>query len=127
MFFLAITIITLLFLTAISLGVFLSKPDESSVVLVFNKPKVNIDMGVFDLDQFKDLQEFSEMKIQFSYKAVDNKKKPQTGFVSASSEDEARASLKAQGLTVSEIKEVETGRDNPFIPYYTVTAPAKKK
>ena len=67
MFFMGITVMFLLFLIIISLGVFLSKPSEVSSVLVFNKPKVNIDMSIFDSDQFKNLQPFTEMETQYSY------------------------------------------------------------
>lgn len=128
-FFIGITVIFLLFLLIISLGVFSSKPKEVSPVLVFNKPKVSIDMSIFDSDQFKNLQPFTQMQTQYSYIAVDKDNKPVTGSISAVSQDEAKTILEGMGLTVSEIKQVEIGRDNPFIPYYqligTPVAPAK--
>jgi len=130
MFFIGITVMFLLFLVAISLGVFLSKPKEVSSVLVFNKPKVNIDMNIFDSDQFKELQPFPEMETQYSYKAATKDKKQATGFISAVSEDQARDILVSRGLIVSELKEVEIGRDNPFASYYqqaTVATPTKTK
>ena len=118
MFFMGITIMFLLFLAVISLGVFLSKPKEVSFGLVFNKPKVNIDMKVFDSDQFKNLQQFSQIEIQYSYKALTKDGKQKTGFISAVSIDQAKEMLEGLGLTVSELKEAEIGRDNPFTPYY---------
>jgi hypothetical protein len=128
MFFMGITIMFLLFLLIISLGVFLSTPKEVLPVLVFNKPKVSIDISVFDSDQFKNLQPFPEMEVQYSYKATDKNNKPKTGFISAVSEEQARTTLKGMGLNVSDLKETEIGRDNPFIPYYQpVVAPAGKK
>ena len=124
MFFIGITVMFLLFLVVISLGVFLSKPKEVSPVMVFNKPKVNIDMKIFDSDQFKNLQPFPEMETQYSYKAFTKDNKPETGFISAVSIDQAKAILKSMGLNVSEVKEAEIGRDNPFAPYYpSVTTP----
>jgi predicted tellurium resistance membrane protein TerC len=117
-FFMGITIMFLLFLLVISLGVFLSKPKEVSPVLVFNKPKVNIDMSIFDSDQFKGLQLFTEMKTQYSYKALTKNNKTETGFISAASIDEAKTLLENMGLRVSEVKEIEIGRNNPFAPYY---------
>jgi len=118
MFFLVITVVFLLFLVIISLAVFLSGPKEISPVLVFNKPKINIDMSIFDSDQFKNLQAFPEMETQYSYKATNKNNKQETGFISAVSIDQARTNLEGNGLTVSEIKEVELGRDNPFVSYY---------
>jgi len=130
MFFIVITVIVLLFLVVVSFGVFLSSPKEVSPVLVFNKPKVNIDMSIFDSDQFKNLQPFPEMEIQYSYKATTKNNKPNTGFITAASIDQAKAILESGGLTVSELKEAAVGRDNPFIRYYqpviTLAAGAKK-
>jgi len=130
MFFMGITVMFLLFLAVISFGVFLSSPKEVSPVLVFNKPKVNIDMSVFDSDQFNNLQPFPEMQTQYSYSATAKDNKLRTGFITAASMDQAKATLESQGLIVSDIKEVAVGRDNPFIPYYqavaTLAAGAKK-
>lgn len=121
MFFIGITVVFLLFLILISLGVFLSKPQEVSPVLVFNKPKVNIDMTIFDSDQFKNLQSFPEMETQYSYNAVTKNNKPQAGFIPAVSIDQAKTILESEGLNVSEIKEAQIGRDNPFTPYYQIS------
>ena len=118
MFFMGITVMFLLFLVVVSLGVFLSKPKEVLPVMVFNKPKVNIDMKVFDSDQFKNLQPFTEMETQYSYKAATKDNKLKTGSISAVSADQAKAVLESMGLSVSELKEIEIGRDNPFTPYY---------
>jgi hypothetical protein len=123
MFFMGITVILLLFLIIIFFGVFLAKPAEVSPSLVFNKPKVNIDMAVFDSDQFKNLQSFPEMQTQFSYTAVTRDNKTQTGLISAASIEQARTILQGIGLTVSEIKEAQTGRDNPFATYYQSVPP----
>ncbi len=108
----------LLFLIVVSLGVFLSKPKNVSTGLVFNKPKVSINMKIFDSDQFKSLLAFTEMEIQYSYKAATKDNQQKTGFISAVSIDKAREFLESTGLSVSEIKEAEIGRDNPFVPYY---------
>ena len=118
MFIMGITVIFLLFLLVIFAGVFFSKPKTVSSTLVFNKPKVTIDMKIFDSDQFKDLQPFTQMQIQYSYRASDKNGKQQNGFITASSLQEARAMLVAMDLSVSELKEAEIGRDNPFTPYY---------
>ena len=117
MFFMGITIMILLFLLAISFVVFLSEPKEVQPTLVFNKPKVYIDATVFDSEQFKNLQPFTEMEIQYSYKALTKADKVETGFISAVSAEQAKTILTSMGLTVTEIKEAEIGRDNPFSPY----------
>lgn len=117
-FFMAITFIFVLFLALISVGIFSAKPKQVLPALVFNRPKVNIDMTIFDSDQFKNLETFSQMQTQYSYKAVNEANEPKTGFISATSIEEARQILTGMNLTVSEITEAEIGRDNPFIPYY---------
>jgi predicted tellurium resistance membrane protein TerC len=126
-FFMGITIAFLLFLIIISLTVFLSGPKDVSPVLVFNKPKVNIDMSVFDSEQFKNLQPFDQMQIQYAYKATTKDKKQVSDFVSADSEEHAKTILEGMGLTVTDLKPVEIGRDNPFTPYYTVKPAAGTK
>lgn len=118
MFFMGITVVVLLFLVIIAMNVFFAKPKEIPLELVFNKPKVNINLTALDSDQFKELEPFSEMEVQFSYSAVTEKGKNVTGIISAVSENVAQEILKAMDLTVIEIKEVEIGRDNPFTPYY---------
>jgi len=121
-FFMGITAMFLLLLVVIFFGVFLSKPKDVLPVMVFNKPKVNIDMKIFDSDQFKNLQPFAEMEIQYSYKAFTKDNKLKTGFISAVSIDQAMTILEDMKLTISELKEAEIGRDNPFTPYYTPVA-----
>ena len=127
MFFMAITIMLLLFLIVVSIGVFLSKPKAVISTMVFNKPKVYIDMKVFESEQFKNLKSFPEMNNQYSYTATTKNNKPEVGFISAESIDQARDMLQARGLAVSDIKEVEIGRENPFTPYYQVIVPAKEQ
>jgi len=125
-FFMGITVILLLFLASLSFGVFTSKPKEVSSSLVFNKPKVDIDMHVFDTDQFKDLHPFPEMKTLFMYKTSDKKNKVEVGYIPAYTIEEARAALENMQLTIVDLKEAEIGRDNPFTPYYQLV-PALKK
>ena len=122
MFFMGITIIFIIFLVVISIGVFSAQPSQTSSVSTFNKPKITIDMRVFDTDQFKNLQPLVAQETQYSYKAYTQDNQPVTGFISAVSQDEAQKILVAKGLTVTELKEAEIGRDNPFIPYYQQAA-----
>ena len=126
MFFLGIAIGFLVFLVVVFLGVFLSEPKEFSLALVFNKPKVNIDMGIFDSDQFKNLQLFPDMQTQYSYNGLTKDNKTQTGFIFADSEEDAKTMVSKMGLSVIEVKEAEIGRDNPFAPYYQSISTAKK-
>ncbi len=117
-FFVGTTIVFLLFLAVVFAGVFFSEPKESSFIPVFNKAKVSIDMSVFSSNQFKNLQPFTEMQRQYSYKAMTSANKIKTGIIFANSLEDAKKALEEAGLKVSEIEEVEVGRDNPFIPYY---------
>ncbi|MCX6721392.1 MAG: hypothetical protein NT026_02195 [Candidatus Staskawiczbacteria bacterium] len=117
-FFMGITILLLLFLTAVFAFVFFSKPKEVSPILVFNKPKVSINLSIFDSDEFIKLEPFSEMEMQYEYKATDKDKKQEEGFISAVSLEEAKNLLTSMDLTVLELKLAEIGRGNPFEPYY---------
>jgi len=121
MFFIGITVIFLLFLVAISLIVFLSQPPKVQPKLVFNKAKITINMETFDSEKFKKLQLLPQMDIQFSYEAVDKRKKQITGFISSPSIKKAKEDLESRGLIVSKIKEVSPGRDNPFTAYYSLS------
>lgn len=124
-FFMGITIIFLLFLAVIASAVFFSKPKEVPYQLVFNKPKIDINFDVLDSAQFKELEPFTEMEMQFNYRAETKAGKIIAGLISANSMDEARGILKNIDLTVIDIKEVEVGRENPFAPYFQTTAPSK--
>jgi len=127
-FFIGITIILLLFLVATSFGVFLSSPKEVQTAMVFNRPKVSIDMSVFDSPEFQGIQAFPLMKPQFSYTATTKDNKPQEGFIVADSIDQAKKQLEDMGLRITQIKPVEVGRNDPFVRYYQqVVAPAPAK
>ena len=117
-FFVGITIVFLLFVTLISLGILFAQPKAVSPLIVFNKAKVSLDMSILDTDQFKNLQPFSQMEPQYSYKATTKANQPKKGFITAASPDQARTILESMGLAVSDIQLVQPGRDNPFIPYY---------
>jgi len=118
MFFTAITIVFLLILLIFTLSVFLSKPKTSSVNLVFNKPKVDINMGLFESEEFQNLQPFMGMELQFQYTAHKQGEDDEDGFVYAESEKKAREILQELGYIISKLKEVQKGRDNPFTPYF---------
>jgi hypothetical protein len=120
MFFIGITVVFLLVLVTIALLVFLSQPESVAPEMVFNKPNIAIDFRVLDSDQFKKLESFEEMQIQFSYIATTDKGEIKTGTVEASTKEIAQKTLEAQGYMVTQIQEVEVGRVNPFVPYYTV-------
>lgn len=125
-FFLGIAVIFLLFLVFVFFIAFFSAPPPASSMLTFNKPKVNIDMSVFNSDQFKKLQPFTQMQTQYSYTAATKDGKQQVGFISAASESEATTILQNMGLIVAGVQEAQVGRDNPFTPYsQTATAGAQ--
>jgi len=117
-FLVGIIVLLLLFLAGVSLFVFLSKPKEISPEMVFYKPPVNVNIKIFDSDEFKNLQSFSNIGTLYSYIAINRNRKIETGFVVADSLEQATTNLESRGLTISEIKEIEPGRDNPFRSYY---------
>ncbi len=117
-FFLGITAVFILFLAGIALGVFLSQPNEGQSQLVFNKPKISINFKTLDSGQFKNLEPFTNMELQFAYSAKAEDGKSINGFISAVSAEEARKILESMNLSTIDIKEANIGRDNPFIPYY---------
>jgi hypothetical protein len=123
MFFIGITVVFALFIVVTFLGVFISSPSANTSAQVFNKPKVNINMSVFDSPQFQNLQPFTQMQTQYSYTANDKNNQTKSGFISAYSVEDARTILTNMGLQVVELKEAEIGRDNPFVPYYQPVAP----
>ena len=116
-FFLGIAIILLLFLLSVAFGVLFSGPKQVPPELVFNKPKVNIDTEIFDSEQFKNLQPFTQIPLQFKYKAATSQGKPAEGLISATSIEEARKTLEEMNFVAIELKEVDIGRENPFTPY----------
>ena len=123
MFFTAITVLFLLLLGFISLGVFVAGPQNSLAIPSFNKPKVNIDMSIFNSAQFKQLQPFVVLQTQYSYTALTAENQQTSGVIYADSGDQATTILESTGLKVISIVPVEIGRDNPFTPYYQ-SAPA---
>lgn len=125
MFFVVITGLFLAFLVVVFIGVFAVKPEEISPSLVFNKPKIKIDMNVFDSEQFKNLKSFTQVQTVYSYSGVAADNSIKTGTISAVSEDQARTKIEDQGVSIIELKELQVGRENPFTPYYeTVFTPA---
>jgi hypothetical protein len=116
-FLLGITATLGVFLVVVTLWVFLAQPSVPEGQLVFNKPKVSLNLNFLSSDQFASLEHFKRIPLQFSYTAVDQNQRNVKGFISAESEDDARKVLLEGGLSVTQIKQVNVGRLNPFIPY----------
>jgi len=118
MFLIGIISAFALFVTIVALLVFLSQPEKVAPELVFNKPKVSINFESFTSDQFKNLQPFVEMQTQFDYSALTKDNNQVDGSIFAANIDEAKKNLQDMGLTITDIKQAEVGRLNPFAPYY---------
>lgn len=118
MFILGITASLAIFLVVISLWTFLAQPKPGPTQAVFNKPKVSLNIDILNDEQFKTIEPFERIPLQFSYEAIDKKGKTTKGLISAVSEEEATKIIE-QGkiLSVRKIEEVGVGRENPFIPY----------
>ena len=119
MFFLGITIGVGVFLLIIAILVLFSQPKQVASELVFNKPKVNINFEIFNSSQFKNLEPFSEMEIQFYYKARKEGEEIE-GYIASISIEEARKMLEDMDYSIIQLKEAEIGRENPFESYKTV-------
>ncbi|OGZ83617.1 MAG: hypothetical protein A2599_02365 [Candidatus Staskawiczbacteria bacterium RIFOXYD1_FULL_39_28] len=116
-FFMGITISLALFLSVISFWVFLAQPSVQEQKTTLNKPKVNVNLAILDSEQFKNLENFELMPLQFEYTAMTSRNKIVQGVISAVSEEKAREILQTNGYSVSELKLIDIGRDNPFVPY----------
>ena len=125
MFFLGITVSFLILLSLIFLIVFFSQPQSSGGVIVFNKPKVNIDFKVLDSEQLKNFEPYSQMELQFAYSATNKDGRLVEGLISAISKEAAIKFIEATELKVVRIEEVKIGRDNPFAPYSQESTPTK--
>lgn len=117
MFFTGITILFALVLAIISLVVFLSKPKPVAEKLVFNRPKIDINLQVLESDQIKMFEPAVQMDLQFKYEAVTKKGVKRSGIITAVSEEEAYKILEGMELVSINIEKAEAGRENPFAPY----------
>jgi len=95
-FFLIIVAMFLLFVSAVFLGVFLSKPSKGTSMVAFDNPKVEVSMNIFDSDQLKNMQPVNPMQKEFSYTIVTKDGKQRTGFMSAQSAEDVKKYLEAQ-------------------------------
>jgi predicted tellurium resistance membrane protein TerC len=120
-FITGITVAVTLFCVVIAFIVFFSQPKAVSPDVVFNKPKVSINFGIFDSDQFTSLNSFEEMKLQFVYKAMkDGEEK--NGYITAVSLEDERKMLEELGYNIVQLEEAKIGRKNPFETYKVLTA-----
>lgn len=117
MFFMGITILFVLFLLVVSSLVFLSKPKPVAPEIVFNRPKIDINLDVLDSDQVKFLEPAVQMDLQFKYTAITSKGAKISGVISAVSEEEAHKILQGMQLSGINLEEAKSGRTNPFAPY----------
>jgi hypothetical protein len=108
------------FIAGVAFFVFTYSPTTTIDVgnVIFNKPKVTIDLSILDSDRFKNLNPFDQLETQFSYNGTTDKGKISSGIISAININEARKILVGMGLLVIDLKPVDSGRLNPFTPYY---------
>ncbi|MEK7562076.1 MAG: hypothetical protein AAB509_00135, partial [Patescibacteria group bacterium] len=116
-FFIGITILFALILLIISTAVFLAKPKPVAQELVFNRPKIDINMQILDSEQVKILEPVIQMDLQFKYTGTTNKGVKTSGIIIAISIDEAKKILQGMQLSSIVLKEAKFGRKNPFTPY----------
>ena len=107
----------LMFLAGLALLILLSRPKTPAPELVFNKPKVSLNLEIFGSEQFKNLDPFTEIKIQFAYTGTNKDNQVVSGVIDAGSEEEAEQILRDRGFIAVELESAQIGRENPFIPY----------
>ena len=83
----------------------------------YSKPNVTINMDVIDSNSFKNLTPFQEDIMEFAYVVKNKSGKQVTGNISTSSLQEAQKTLETSGFYVITIKEMNSGRSNPFTSY----------
>jgi hypothetical protein len=124
MFYVGIIMLLILFLIIISSIVFLpeflnknksipikeilDKLDKSDVVINFN---------IMDSDKVKNLDPFDSQETEFTYVVFDQEGKQITGSISAVIKDDAQKLLEGAGFKVSSLKEMDIGREEPFVSY----------
>lgn len=123
-FFIGITIAFVLFLLIITSLVFLAKPKAVAPELVFNRPKIDINLQILDSELVKNLEPVVQMDLQFRYSATTNKGVKTSGIITAVSKEEAMKILQAMQLSSIVIKKANIGRENPFTPYYSPSGAA---
>lgn len=114
-------------LIVIGLTVFLAKPKSVPVEKVFKAPKIEVNFEVLESNQIKNLTVFEKIEKEFNYWAKTKDGSDQQGKITATSSEEATATLEELGLSVVNLEEIKGGKENPFLPYYEVTPAPKKK
>lgn len=117
MFFTGIIVLFSLFLLVISLLVFLAKPKPVAEQLVFNRPKIDINLQVLESEQVKNLKPVMQMDLQFKYTAISDKGANISGIITAVSKEEAQKILLGMKLSIASLEEAKLGRENPFTPF----------
>ncbi|MEK7080315.1 MAG: hypothetical protein AAB925_00585 [Patescibacteria group bacterium] len=117
MFFMGITILFVLFLLVVASLVFLAKPKPVAPEIVFNRPKIDINLDVLDSEQVRFLEPAVQMDLQFKYTAATKKGVKTSGIITAVSEEEAQKILQGMQLSGIVLEEAKMGRENPFTPY----------
>lgn len=117
MFFAGITAVFGLILLVFSVLVLFAKPNAVPQELVFNRPKIDIDLKVLDSEMVKNFEPALKMDMQFQYTAVNSKGVKISGFLTAPSINEAQKILLGMEMTNIVLEETGAGRENPFAPY----------
>ncbi len=106
-----------LILISIGLGVFLIKPKIIPPEQVFIPPEIEINFGIFESDQLKNLELFGKIETEFNYQGSTKTGEIQSGRILASSQEKAIELLEQFGLFEIILEEMPIGRINPFVFY----------
>ncbi|MBU3934439.1 hypothetical protein KKC00_00490 [Patescibacteria group bacterium] len=119
-FLLGIVVLFVLFVSGVSLIIFLAEPKETPAELVFKTPEIKINFDVLALGKIKNLDLLSEIEREFNYTAETEDNEDRTGKIAAPSPEKATQILTAMGLSNIILEEIGGGRVNPFSPYYII-------
>ena len=115
-----VIIFSISFSFSVSLFIFPPFEDYSSYEgQIFEQYDAKIDLGLIDSEKVKNLRFFlEEIKTEFSFIAQDKNGKKIEGNISALNKEEAESILKDKGLTILNINEYYSIKNDPFSPYY---------
>lgn len=111
-----LALILVIALLTFSIMVFLGK-DRSDGIVPLGQKDVAINFSIIDSPEVSDLKPFYILETTFSYVVTNEADEQIQGNISSVSLEDAKATLEASGFKIVSLKEMGTGRSQPFISY----------
>ena len=119
--FWGIVLVVVLVLAGVSLVTFfpqlLTNSQPPAPGASYDASEVTLNTSIMDSDKVKKLAPFVALETTFAYVVQDKEGSQIVGTISAASVASARGVLEDSGFKVISLKEVNTGRPEPFISY----------